>query len=148
MDVSEYNKILLYKKLSKTSSKLLTRREQHFRTKLRLFTMQDGKLYKNGKQVLHSEDAYPTLLKAHQAKSHPNRVQLERLARGMYHVEILRPSCQRIVTQLERCQFLLFTSHYHPHNFRPTSNTLIHISVVIQIDDNNANQIMVRFGAW
>ena len=110
--------------------------------------MRGGKLYKNGKQVPHSEDAYPTLLKAHQAKSLSNRVQLERLARGKYHVEILRPICQRIVTQCERCQFLLFTSHYHPHNFRPTSNTLIYVSVVIQVDENIANQIMVRFGAW
>ena len=135
-------------KLSKTSSKLLTRKERHFRTKFRLFTMRDGKLYEIVKQVLHSEDAYPTLLKAHQAKGHPNRVQLERLARCKNHVETLRPICQRIVTQCERCQFLLFTSHCHPHKFRPTYITLIHISVVIQVDDNIANHVMVHFGAW
>ena len=91
MDVSEYNKILHYKNLSATSSKLLTSKERHFRTKLRLFTIRDEKLYKNGKQVLHREDAYSTLPKVHQDKGHPNRVQLERLARGRYHVERLRP---------------------------------------------------------
>ena len=104
MDVSAYNKILRYKKLSTTSSKLLTRKERYFRTKLRLFTIRDGKLYKNGRQVLHSDDAYLTLLKLHQDKGHPNRVKLERLARGRYHVERLRPFCQRIVMQCEKCQ--------------------------------------------
>ena len=104
MDVSEYNKILNYKKLSTTSSKLLNRKERHFRTELRLFTIRDGKLYKSGKQVLHSVDAYPTLHRMHHNESHSYRVQLERLARGKYHVERLRPICQRIVTQCEECQ--------------------------------------------
>ena len=107
MEVSEYNKILHYRKLSTTSSKPLTCKERNFRTKIRLFTIRDGKLYKNGKQVLHSEDAYPTLLKVYQDKGHPNRVQLERLARGKYHVERLRPVCQRTVTQCEKCQLLI-----------------------------------------
>ena len=43
---------------------------------------------RKGKQVLHSEDANSTLLKVHQDKGHPNRVQLERLASiGKYYVE-------------------------------------------------------------
>ena len=107
MDVSEYNKIVHYKKLSTTSSKLLTRKEPYFRTKLRSFTVRDGKLCRNGKQVLHSEDAYPTPLKVHQDKGHSNRVQLETLAPGKYHVEWLRPISQRIVTQRENCQQLI-----------------------------------------
>ena len=107
MDVSEYNKILHYKKLSTTSSKLLTRKEPHFRTKHRSFTVRDGKLCRNGKQVLHSEDAYPTLLKVHQDKSHSNRVQLGTLAPGKYHVEWLRPISQRNMTQREKCQQLI-----------------------------------------
>ena len=104
MDVNEYNKILHYKKLSLTSSKLLTHKERHFRTKLRLFTIRDGKLYKNGKQVLHSEDAYSSLLKMHHDEGHPNRVKLEGLARGKYNVGRLRPICQRVVTQCRECQ--------------------------------------------
>ena len=104
MDVNEYNKILHYKKLSATSSKLLTRKERHLWTKLCLFLIQDGKLCKNGKQILQSEDAYPTLVKVPQDKSHPNHMQLGRLAHVKYHVERLRPICQRIVTQCEKCQ--------------------------------------------
>ena len=104
MDVNENNKILHYKKLSITSSKLLTRKERHFRTKLRLFSIRDGKLYKSGKRVLHNEDAYSSLLKMHHDEGHPNRVKLERLARSKYHVERLRPICQRVVTQCHECQ--------------------------------------------
>ena len=104
MDVNEYKKLLHNKKLSMTSSKLLTRKELHFRTKLQLFTILDGKLHKNGNQVLHSEDAYSSLIKMHHDEGHPNRVKLERLARGKYHIERLRPICQRVVTQCHECQ--------------------------------------------
>ena len=104
MDISEYNKILHYKKPSMTSSKLLTLKERHFRRKLCLFTIRDGKFCRNRKQVLHIEDAYPTLPKVHLDEGHPSRLQSERLARGKYHVERLRPLCQRIVTQCEKCQ--------------------------------------------
>ena len=99
--------ILHYKKLSTTSSKLLTRKERLFWTKLRLFTIRDGKFYTNGKQVLHSEDANTTLLNVHQDKSQPNRVQLGRLNRGKYNVQKLRPICQRILTQCEKRQLRL-----------------------------------------
>ena len=87
MDVNENNKILHYKKLSTTSSKLLKRKERHFRTKHRSITVRDGKLCRNGKQVLHSEDAYPTPLKVHQDKGHSNHVEFGILVRGKYHVK-------------------------------------------------------------
>ena len=104
MDVNEYNKLLHYKKLSMTSSKLLTRKERHFRTKLRLFTIRDGKLYRDGRRVLHSEDAIPTLIMEHQDRDHPDRLQLESFIRTKYHVERLRQFCRKVVASCRKCQ--------------------------------------------
>ena len=104
MDVNEYNKLLHYKKFSMTSSKLLTRAERHFRTKLRLFTIRDGKLYRDGRRVLHSEDALATLIMEHRDRNHPNRLQLESFTRTKYHVERLRQFCRKVVASCRKCQ--------------------------------------------
>ena len=102
MDDSDYNRILHYKKLSAKSSKLLGRKERHFRTKLRLFTIRDEKLFRNGKQVLHSRDAYSKLVKTH--GGHPNCLQVQHLARVEYHDKKLRLVGQPVVTQCKECQ--------------------------------------------
>ena len=89
MDISDYDRVLHYKKFTATSTKLLSRKERHFRAKLQLYTIRDGKLFQGGKQIFHSEDAPPTLIMEYQDRNHPDRFQLEGYIRTKYKVERL-----------------------------------------------------------
>ena len=104
IDNSDYNRVLHYIKHSATSTKLLSRKEGHFRAKLRVYTIRDGKLFRDWKQLLHSEDALPTLILEHQDRKRPVRIQLEGFIRTKYHVERLRQFCRRVVTSCPECQ--------------------------------------------
>ena len=92
---------LHYKKIYATFTKLLSRKERNFRAKLRLYTIHDGKLFRDWKQVLHSEDALSTLIIEHQDRNYSDRLLF---IRTKYHVERLRQFCRRVVTSCQECQ--------------------------------------------